>query len=398
MSGIWFGAIGVGLVTDKDTDISKEITEKNFVDKPVQVYELTPNLESGNYSVIFLEETHPKSPTTGKGTTIEEQRDAVLSMPDRHVTEFPFDFAGDKGHVLVSNANASITPSNMINEGEISIRFFDDNDYRPAFQLESQSYNDVFDLGDTSVVALPEEVQNVSESEDFQLLYSATFDKLNLYKYSSSKTLEYDRPSDFTSGERKARCLVERPDGSYIFSSMQEIALNAFTGNDLIKNKFESSSTRVSSGVGGAYSYIGDLNFDVTNGYIKNPSNYELELGFAEDQSLKMRKGFSTARYTITNQSSFKFTSSETPLSLVDDSNSAYNVVSDGLNREIILIRTSTDGNFNVTSDVLEVTGLDSSKEYTFFFGEVPDGIIPYQDYAEYVYNIGRQKRTLVQR
>lgn len=386
MTDFWLGDIAVGMLTDKDTDISKEVVEKNFVDEPVQVYELTPNLESGSYSLVFNEEMHPRS------ESLSEQRDATLSMPDRHIAEFPFSMAGDEGHILVEQSNASITPSQMIDEGEISIRFMAKSDYRPAFKLNSSSFNDVFDIGQKSIVALPSQVQNVSQASDYQI--SSRDGALDLYEYSDRVILKYDRSEEYTSDERISPVRVYNSAGERIYSSVKAVSQGDYVENGIVRNTFQSPT--VFDVYDNGWRQIGNVNLNVGDGYISEPSNYNTEIEFTTSDKVSLRKGFGAFRYTISEQDSFSFNSDET-LTVVDDTTDSYRVVENSSNDQLVLLRTSLDGNFNIGSNVVEVTGLDVSKEYTFFFGVVPSEIA-YSDYVEYLYNIGKQKRTLVQR
>lgn len=387
MTEFWFGDIAVGFITEKGTSITKEVIEKNFVNKPVQVFELTPDLESGTYAVIFNEEVHPRN------ESLSEQRDAVVSMPDRHATELPFAVGGDKGHVVVEQASAVITPSQEIDTGEISIRFMEDDTYRPAFRLIPSPISSDFSVGSSSFVALSSSVENATMSPSHTI--STEDGDLDWYVYSGENVLEYDRSSSsYSDDEKTAPVRVFSPDGSRVYSSNRSFSSGSRMSNGFIACEFGQSTT-LEHYYSGSWEQIGSVNFNVSDGYLKTPSNYDTEVEFVESYSSSLKKGYPVIRYSLENVNSFSFNSDEEIVSNIYNENS-YRVDETSSGREIIFIRKHNDGNVSASSTDITVDSI-TVENPEFYVGVVPEGIDG-ATVAEYVFNSGHQERTMVQR
>jgi len=392
---VYFGDVIIPWISDKDTSIERETVEKNFVDSPPQVYELTPSLEAGTYSAVHNETIHPRN------ESFAEQIDAAQSMPQRHVTEFPFEIAGDTGHVMVGSVTSSTTPSNEMRTSDMELRFLEDSVYQPAFVLEAESFNDTFDSSPIeSVVALPDTVENVQDDDSNALtpVYSITGEDgtIDLYKYSTREIISYDRNStDFASDERVNAVRLYRSDDQRIYSDSRTIDVSSTLENGKIRAVYADTQTNVSV-YDTSWRQIGNINAGADDGYAPTNENYEVEVDFLNSFNSTIYKEHPVIQYDISGISSFTFMSNE-DLTTQDTASSWYRVVSNVSGDDIILVRTSMDGSFNDDISTLEVNSLSTGTEYTFFIGIVPGGAT-YDEFARYVYNRGIQKRNLVQR
>jgi hypothetical protein len=387
MSGVWFGDIGTAWITEKSTDLSKEVIEKNFVDAPPQVYELTPNLESGTYSLILNEQYHPRQ------ETFREQRDGVRSMPSRHGTEFPFELAGDKGYVLPESTSVSITPSEEIEEGEVTLRFLEDETYRPAIKTTAFPVSQKFaPTPEESVLPVPSIAENTPTSD-----YTVTGENgdMEYYIYSDTNIFEYDHPSNHTE--------IERVNTNRLFDSSDErvysdkgVSAGSYVENGLIRGTYNSDNISLEY-YDSSWVSIGDITVPTqADGYAKENENYELETEWIDSHNSKYYRGYPMVEVTLDGQTSFDFTSDAT-IDFIEESADWYRIVQDANGRHLFVVRESDDGQFNVGTQTISVDNIQSSKEYTFYVGVVPSsfGLV---DFARYVYNIGEWRRSFVQR
>lgn len=430
MTEFWFGDIAVGLITDKDTDISKEVVEKNFVDKPVQVYELTPNLEAGNYSVILLEKTHPRT------ESLKEQRDAILSMPDKHVSEFPFNYGGDKGHVLVESSSVSITPSQMIDEGELNIRFLEDDDYKPVIDAKAEFNSSNFtptasnenNTSPESVLPIPSYSENIlkngiSVSPEFTL--GTDQGDLEFYLYGNERTrFEYDLADEtYTLPERVAPVRVydaiRDGSGSYgenygnDYGSLGEAKkvrrvysdMFSFKGSAIIDNRKIISFPDEDKSEIYAYDNSDVYLIAETNltpefpGYISENGNYKNTIEFIDGITTTVYRGFPVVHYSFTDEGRFKY---KTDLGLYDGSDGDYYYTAkDGNDNTVVVIRNSNDGEFveNHHDDFSEIIweSINPNEEYEVFSGIVPSSV-DVDDFTRWIYNIGDVNRKMKQR
>lgn len=417
----WLGDVNVAWITSKDTAVSKETVEKNFVDGPPQVYELTPNLEAGSYSLILNQGEHARS------ETLTEQIDAIRSLPMRHVSEFPFDLAGDTGFIVPGNVSTSITPSETVEEATANLRFLEDTDYQPAIDLTAEAHSDAFSPTPVeSIVAVPSEAETVlfdgsSKTEQFSL--STSDGTIELYDYQDER-LTYDMPSsDYPSPERNAPVRAhdgERDsDGNYgedygnDYSGLGEATKVrrvysdsfAFDGKAILDNgkilTFPTDDNwceiyKYDSG----WFKIGEVRLQTsTGGYLKEPDNYHSIVDFPNDYEVDIRRGITMAKFTFSGETEFIY---ETEFDLDTGTNGThYFTASDSDGNQVMVVRTDTDGFFEQNDfndiDTIEWKDLDTSKEYEAFAGFVPSGVNN-ADFARWVYNIGSQRRTMIQR
>lgn len=393
---VWFGDIDIPWITDKDTSIDREVIEKNFAERPPDVFELTPDLESGTYTAVLNENVHSRSETFG------EQTDAVQSMPSRHVTEFPVDINGEVGHVMVDTSTVAIFPSLEIREAEMDLRFMEKKDYKPGFVLEADHYNSNFTpTPKESLVAIPNKASNIQDSADNtlspQFTLSAEDGDLDLYLYDDNReAYDFERPSDYTSGERISPVrLYKSIGGERVYSDSDSLENYGYSlENGLVRFEHNQSQNNVYI-YDGSWTQIGNLNISGDDGYAPTNRNYQVEVDLINEYTSSLLRGFTVGRFDIAGTTSFTFSTNDT-LSTGSTAN-WYRTVTNGNGDEIILIRTSSDGSFSDDSSTLEVTGLTSSKHYTLYFGFVPSSPTT-SDYARYVYNIGSWKRTLIQK
>jgi hypothetical protein len=385
----YFGDVAIPWVVSKDTSISKDIVEKNFVDEPPQVYELTPNLEAGTYSAIFNETVHDKN------ESFEEQQDAVLSMASRHGTEFPFELGGDAGYVLVNNASTSITPSEEIEEGEIDLRYLDDDTYRSAVKVNPQNpqNSDYNVTPEETLVAFPAFVDVVNETSDFTI--STEDSDLDLYIVDSSKVYEYNEdPTDMSKSQRESICRLYNSNDLRLYSDSKVVDNGSYINNSLIRVDYNGESSTIEYYDNGWTSLIDvDLSFD--SGYALENSNDKVTLEFVNGYSSSVYRGFSIVEYTFSGKSEFKF--------IADVSRagpeSYYYGYEHRLGYELVVMRESSDGYwdlFEFTPDTFGIKNLNPSKEYTVYLGVIPPEVND-SDYRRYVYNLGKRSRTFTQ-
>lgn len=394
---VWFGDIPISILTDKDTSIEKEVVEKNFVDSPPQVFEVDVGLESGTYNAVHNEKLHPRD------EGLDEQIDAVQSMVARHAAELPFELSGDKGHVMIESATSDITPSKEFRESSIDIRFFSETSYKPAFSLSADRHNDSFDTEPLeSLLALSGQVENVEDSDGNSVSSEFSLDgesgSFDYYLYDDSReVISYDRnPSDYTSDERINPVRLYNGSDRRIYSDSKALHESSRLENGLVRLSFDSSESYLLIYDDEDWKEIGNLNFTLEDGYSSENTSHKIDVETVEEHKASLFRGFTVFELELDGVSEFRFDTDDS-LSTGDTSNSWYRTVENGDGDEIILIRTSTDGSFDDTDSYLEVGGLTDSDTYTFYLGIVPADVDS-EDYARYVYNIGRQNQTMIQR
>jgi hypothetical protein len=381
----YFGDIDLPFITEKDTSISKDVVEKNFVDAPPQVYNVTPDLESGSYSLVLNEAHHARN------ETFEEQRDAVLSMASRHGTEFPFEVGGDVGYVLVNNASTSITPSQEIEEGEIELRYLDDNSYRSAVKVTPENpRNSDFDVTPKeTLVGFPTFVDVVNETADFTISTEDT--DLDLYIVDSSTVYEYDEDStDMSKSQRESICRLYNSNDLRLYSDSKVVDNGSYINNSLVRVDYNSDSSTIEYYDGG-WTTIGDVELPFDDGYASDNTNDGITVEFVNGNESTVYRGFSVAEYTFSGETSFTFGVDAT----LQSTNNYYAHWNDGT-YDVIIVRESSDGSFFTNVSDFGVNSLGSSTEYTKYVGIVPSAV-SVSDYARYVYNLGNRRRTFTQ-
>ena len=386
---VWFGDISIPYLTEKDTSISKDVVEKNFVDEPPQVFELTADLEAGSYSLILNEKIHEKN------ESFVEQEDAVLSMVSRHGTEFPFQSAGDSGYALVESANVTTFPSLEIREGEVEVRFLDANDYRSAVRATPDSLrNAAFDSDATPVesyVAFPSQVEIFGLNADYTL--STADGSIDLYTFDEKTIFEYDELEERHESQQIAICRLFNSDDERLYSDSRVVDNGSYISNSLIRNTYNETEAALEY-YNGTWNEIGSTQLSFDDGYGLTNENDEVTVSFINGNQASLYRGFSVVRYDFTDESSFEFESTKSITEESIEDYYAHYVHEDGY--DLVIVRTSADGSFFDDGNIFGVQDLITSEEYTFYVGVVPENITV-SDYARYVYNFGSRERTFTQ-
>ena len=387
---VYFGDILIPYLTEKDSSISKDVVEKNFVDEPPQVFELTADLEAGSYSLILNEKIHDKD------ESFVEQEDAVLSMVSRHGTEFPFQSAGDSGYALVESANVTTFPSLEIREGEIEVRFLDEDDYRSALKSTPDSLRNAdFDEDATPVesyVAFPSELDVIGYNADYTV--STSEGNVDFYTFDEKTIFEYDELEERHESQQIAICRLFNSDDERLYSDSRVVDNGSYVSNSLIRNTYNESEATLEY-YDGTWNEIGSTQLPFDSGYGHTNENDEITLRFVNGNQSSVYRGFSVVRYQFDGETSFEFN----PSTSFTEQNvtSYYSHYNDGDNNDLILVRTDSDGQFFDDGTVFGVQNLSTGSEYQVYVGVVPEGI-PVDDYALFVYNFGRRERTFVQK
>lgn len=392
---VWMGDIDIPWITSKDTSISKDVVEKNFVDNPPTIFEKTAGVESGSYTFILNEEVHQRS------EIFEEQIDAVESMPSRHGVEFPFKLLGDQGHIIVDTATVSITPSQTFREAEVDLRFMEKSDYQPAFKAQAGAFNDSYDLTPVkSTVAIPDTVSGVEDSTGSisPEYYVDTEDgKLDLYLYDDVEdVIQYLRPSDYTSGERIGVCRLYTVNDLRIYSTSKPIGTGSYLSNSYIRPTFDSSQTDVEIyDVFQGWQSMGSVNMSAGDGYASTNTNYEIEVDFIDSFNAQIYRGKPAIRFDFTGETKFEFTANDT-LSFIEDLGH-YAAVENEDGKDIFIAKATTDGSFSNDSSHLTLSGLDDSKSYTVWFGVKPARTFT-NTFVRRLFNQDKLERTFIQK
>ena len=387
---VWFGDISIPYLTEKDTSISKDVVEKNFVDEPPQVFELTADLEAGSYSVILNEKIHEKD------ESFIEQEDAILSMVSRHGTEFPFQSAGDSGYALVESANVTTFPSLEIREGNIEVRFLDEDDYHSAVKATPDSLrNAAFDddaIPVESYVAFPSEVEIVGYSPSYTL--STADGDVDLYTFDEKTIFEYDELEERHESQQIAICRLFNSDDERLYSDSRVVDNSSYVSNSLIRNTYNETEATLEY-YDGTWNTIGSVQLPFNAGYGHTNENDEVTLRFVNGNESSVYRGYSVVRYEFDGETEFTF---EPELSFTETNiTSYYSHYTDSNDNDLLIVRTDSHGSFFDDGAVFGIQELDATEEYQVYVGVVPDGVLV-DNYARYVYNFGRRDRTFVQR
>lgn len=423
-NGVWFGDIAVGWLTDKDTSIGQDIVEKEFFDDPPQVYDLNTNLENGDYSFVLNESVHPR------GETLIEQIDGTRSMPTRHPSEFPFKLAGDKGHVVPDNVSVSITPSQKIEVGDISLRFLEDNEYRSGFNVNASKFDGDYTPSTVhSVLPIPKISKNVQKdgiSVQQDNIIDGKDGLIEYYKYTDN-LFEYDLPTDdYTKSERinpvRVFEAVVNGSGSYgteygtdyasvggvddirrVYSDVFAFEDNVVVGNGFILSFFLSDKIELYYYDSGADSWklLGQVNFSRTSKeYIKFISNYQSTVGFVDSYDVVCNKGFPVIRFDFTDESQLEFEAPSVSISNFQNT-THYTWFDVEKSAKGFMFIAESDGSWGYTdgagSDYVRRTGLDTNKEYSVWVGWLPSEFSE-SDLADYLYSIGDVNRSMIKK
>lgn len=396
-----FGEIEIPIITSKDTSISKDVTEKNFVDELPRVYELTEDLESGTYSIVLNKGLHPSD------FSLKVQRDSVISMPEYHPAELPFDDGNDSGFVLVESASTDITPSQEIDRGELSIRFMEESEYTPAVRTQAVPASDDFSISSSTaqgIFGIPTGVSLNGTPTSLGTITSASGD-IDLYSYDSSLNNWQYSSSDYVATTKQS-AVTTFSIGSVLekmFSSAFSKKESFLHQNGLLRSRIgpsQSNDCLFDYYDGSSWNNdIASVNFGLKSdrGFVENPGSRTQSLNIPKD-NLKVGswKGIPAQKITFSGESSVAVKVSNGISNY--DLHNYYVSWNDGT-FDYVFVRYSGSGYFSVSTANNEVgwSGLDSSKEYEFVFGKIPSTqeLTP-EKYASRLFSIGKQEPTLI--
>lgn len=382
----WFGDIYIPWITEKDTSIDREVIEKNFVGESPQVYEFNPDLESGTYSIVLNEKIHPLE------ESFKEQRDSILSMTDRHGTEFPFNVGGDIGFALVNSSSVNMFPSAEIQRGEIEARFLPLDSYNSSIVFNPSKIKGEFNINSSdSLVAFPSEV-DISQSPEYTI--NSEDGQIDLYKFDSRTILSILNDENLSEFERQSICRVFNSLEERIYSDQKEIDTGSNVDNSVIKVEFSDSFQNVFIWDSG-WKNIGRLVYNYETGFARENFNDKINVETNIDYNLNIYRGLPLFHVTFSNRTAFDFEPENQIVSSSD--NEYYLLAEDSEGNEIIIIRFSQDGEFNQSDFLLAVEDLEQQKEYDVIVGYVPESIEA-SVYADYLYNIGSRRRTFTEK
>jgi len=387
---VYIGDIDIPILTEKDTSIDRDVVEKNFVDAPPQRYELIPSLESGTYTALLHEKVHDRN------ESFAEQIDSVRSLPYRNVSECPIEVSSERGYLAVDVGSISIIPSLQVRESEIDVRFLDFDTYIPAIKCNAQSYSEDFDVTEESVIPIPTFVQevnknNTSDTPSFSITAEET--TFGYYTYTQGDILDYiPSDSDITQVERESPVRLFDGSNNRIYSGSSNF--NDFSlSNGVLKFERQSDTVYVDTWDSG-WQRAGNFVLDSDVGYLPDFGNYETTVETISENRISSHRGFWVNRVTITGRNQFQF---NVDIDTVDNQTSLYHSVNTVDGYTAILVRGQNEGNINTMTNSILVDNLNSSEEYTYFIGFVPDELTS-QEAAEYAFTRGNWKRSLKQR
>jgi len=178
-----------------------------------------------------------------------------------------------------------------------------------------------------------------------------------------------------------------------VYSDSKVIDSGSVLTNSLIRSTYTQSESEIEF-YDGSWSTVGSVQIPFGTGYTPENINREIQLDFINDNKSQINRGFSVIKYTFDGETQFTFSTIDS-VSLISDED-YYAHWEDGSGRDIIVVRTSSDGSFYTDTSELGVENLTSSTEYEIFVGVVPSAFTV-DDYARYVYNIGNRRNTFVQ-
>lgn len=384
----YFGNIFIPWITDKDTSISKDTVEKNFVDEDAQVYELTPDLEAGTYSAILNEAYHDKN------ESFDVQQDAVMSMVERHGSEFPFSSTGDDGYAVADSSSISIDSRQEIREAELSLRFLQQSDYNPAVRIVPRDLprSDFSITPSETLASLPSSISNANGlTADFTI--TGEDSDIDLYIISDQTVLKYTQDAnDITLSENLNICKSFDDVGNRVYSSNPDLGLGSQLSNGLVRSDTADLSSSFDY-YDGTWTTLGSVEIPCDVGYTSENGNNEIKLNYINGNKQSIYRGFPMFRYDFTSETDFTF-NSNVGVSLVN-SDTWYGIW-DNANTVTLFSVIDTSGasiSTDTTNDNVGWTGLDSAKDYRVYFGVIPPSI-PNTDFVRYVYNLGFRSRT----
>jgi len=371
---VWFGDIDIPVVSNKDTDISVETISTNFVDNPPRAYKLYSTLESGTYELFLNQNIHRRK------ENLNQQKDAVLSMVNRHSTEFPV----EDGFVSLNTVNHSTTPSEMFDEVSVSLHHLEYPEYTLGYKANAYNESETHSLSDVSYIGIPDVVDVVDETPIFS--FDSEGGLLQYYQYEKEELLEVDYPTFDSEIERVSPCRVYSS-SDRVYSQSEEVQ-NFSLNNGVVRADEDSDSMQL-------YFYDSQwinvasipLNYNV--GYTTLNENKTIELSLIESDDLRIYRSLPfVQKQGVTGSVEFN-TDIDSVLEETEEYISALTI--DGY--EIILIGSESEGSF--ASDVSGIYLNDINSPIDVYYGVVPDPMSREQ-VKQMALSRGRVKRTFV--
>ena len=407
----WIGDVHVPLLTDKDTSIDKQVIEKNFVESPPQVYELTANIEAGTYTAVLVSSVHQR------GESIEEQADGVRSLVDRHPIECAYVDDSDVGYLVVENSNVSHSSEPNRRGVSVDLRFMEDGIYKPAFQLNTDNIFENYTLQeDFSLFPVPSNLSNIlfdGYSLNPEFVMDTRDGQMEFYLYDQG-IFEYDNPTgdSFTEPIRFSPVRTydsnstvpgKDADGNYqkpgsvsqnrrIYSESKPAEGNAILENGTIQT-FITDDSYLYAYESGSWESFGVANVGFSNYiYSTDVSIYNSSLALDSNYELTVYRGFPMTRFDV-ETTSFEFHLFDPDV--ISSETEEYVLLNDAQGRDIFFLRTSYNGSMTTAADQITV---DNISEETFFAGIVPSNVSDPDLFMDHILNMGSRKPTLIQR
>jgi hypothetical protein len=380
---VWIGDIDVPIISSQNSDLILETIDKDFVDNPPQSYKLYSNLEAGTYSFLLVEETHARS------HSLQEQRDAMLGMVERHGTEFPINYRSDTGFLIANSLDLFETSSELYDEAEMDVRFMPYDDYKAGLITNAENHSTDFTVTEESLFAVDSSV-NVYKNGSLKSGYATiTTDDGDVdYYWYSDDTLGLEIDPFDSEYERVGLCRLfssgriystRKPIGEFVLNN--SIVKADFANNESVISAFDSN-----------WSEIATVPFAHTDGYVEKNTNDSIICHSTTDESASIYRAIPAVEYGIKNRS--KFEVQFTTNSVVSQDNH-YIAVSDDSGNEIIVVKGEDVGSdFQVNSDSITVDSI-GNEETTYFVGFVPSELTA-EEVARASFSRGNLRRTFL--
>jgi len=380
---VFLGDVDVPILSEVNTDLISETSDKDFVDEPPRSYNLYSNLEAGTYTFLLTPKLH------SRGESFEEQRDSILALVERHGSEFPIDYRSESGFLVANKISYFESPSELIDEVEVDIRYMPYSKYKSAIVANAENYSQDFSVTEESFFGIDSEVvvyKNGSIETAYTNLNTADGD-VSYYTYSDDTlSLEIDPfESEF---ERTALCRLFS--NGRIYSTRKSIS-DFELNNSIIKSSFAQNNSVISA-YDSQWKEIATIPFQHSDGYVEENTNDVIDCHSTTGESVSIYRSIPTIQYNIDSRTSFDV---EFSTDSVVEQNSHYIAVDDPDGNTVLIVKGSDIGDsFTVNSGSVSVENLNNS-EATFFVGFVPDEFTV-EEVVRMCYSRGSTRRTFI--
>ena len=380
----WFGDINIPVISDVDTSIDVNTIDTNFVDEDPRTYRLHSRLESGNYSVFLTENLHPRN------ETLEEQRDSVLSMVDRHGSEFPVEYEGGRGYIVVDTVNLIQSPSEIVDSAELTLTFLPEDNYTSGWIKWTKDSSD-YNIPNYNFFPISSEVDVIVDGEwkDPSVSINTFGGEVDLYKYSGkSKIRTYI--SDFSSYfERTSPCRVFS-NGNRIYSKLKEI--RSFEIENSIISISSSNNNLDISYYDGSWEEVASVSYNHNVAYPERNVNDWVKCRSDTSESVSLSRGSHTSSIEVKDRDAFNVSFDVDSVVSQDD---YYMSVLSQDGYKIILVREKDIGTFGTTPTSAFLTGINK-RDIKMHVGVVPSELSSEQ-VAVSALSEGESKRTFLE-